>query len=46
MNICFLMYPWEEIDPENDTSLALIHECVKTQARCSYLYTGKSHHPK
>ena len=29
MNICFLMYPWEEIDPENDTSLALIHECVK-----------------
>ena len=23
------MYPWEEIDPENDTSLALIHECVK-----------------
>lgn len=29
MNICFLMYPWEEIDPENDTSLALVHECVK-----------------
>nr|WP_299339113.1 glutathione synthase [Allomuricauda sp.] len=29
MNICFLMYPWDEIQPENDTSLALIHECVK-----------------
>ncbi len=29
MNICFLMYPWEEINPENDTSLALIHECAK-----------------
>lgn len=30
MNICFLMYPWESIkSPENDTSLALIHECVK-----------------
>ena len=30
MNICFLMYPWENIkSPENDTSLALIHECVK-----------------
>ncbi len=28
MNICFLMYPWEEIDPENDTTLALIKECV------------------
>jgi glutathione synthase len=23
------MYPWEDIDPENDTSLALIKECVK-----------------
>lgn len=29
MNVCFLMYPWEHIDPENDTSLALIKECVK-----------------
>ncbi|MBC2840502.1 glutathione synthase [Robiginitalea sp. SC105] len=29
MNICFLMYPWDEIDPENDTSLALLHECVR-----------------
>ena len=29
MNICFIMYPWKEIDPENDTSLALIKECVK-----------------
>jgi glutathione synthase len=23
------MYPWEEINPENDTSLTLIHECVR-----------------
>ena len=30
MNVCFLMYPWESIkSPENDTSLSLIHECVK-----------------
>lgn len=29
MNICFIMYPWETIDAENDTSLALIRECVK-----------------
>lgn len=29
MNVCFLMYPWEEIEPENDTSLTLIHECVR-----------------
>ena len=29
MNICFIMYPWEQIDAENDTSLALIKECIK-----------------
>ncbi|HZW62247.1 MAG TPA: glutathione synthase [Flavobacteriaceae bacterium] len=29
MNVCFIMYPWKEIDPENDTTLALIKECVK-----------------
>ena len=29
MNSCFLLFPWEQIDAENDTSLALNHECVK-----------------
>ena len=29
MNVCFIMYPWENIDAENDTSLALIKECAK-----------------
>ena len=29
MNVCFIMYPWDKIDAENDTSLALIKECVK-----------------
>jgi len=29
MNVCFIMYPWEDIDPENDTSLALIKECCR-----------------
>ena len=29
MNICFIMYPWDQIDAENDTSLALIRECAK-----------------
>ncbi len=29
MNICFLMYPWEEIAPESDSTLTLIHECCK-----------------
>jgi len=38
MNVCFIMYPWDQIDPENDTSLALIKECVKRNhgvAMCS-----------
>ena len=38
MNVCFIMYPWDQIDPENDTSLALIKECAKRNhgvAMCS-----------
>jgi len=33
MNICFLMYPWHRIDPESDTSIRLIHECVAREHR-------------
>lgn len=29
MNVCFIMYPWETIDAENDSSLAMIHEFAK-----------------
>lgn len=29
MNVCFIMYPWHEMSPENDTTLTLIHEFVK-----------------
>ena len=29
MNVCFIMYPWEEIDPENDSTLTMIHEFAK-----------------
>jgi glutathione synthase len=28
MNILFLMYPWGRIEPETDSSIRLIHECV------------------
>lgn len=28
MNILFLMYPWERVDPDNDSTIRLIHECV------------------
>ena len=29
MNVCFIMYPWDEMDPENDSTLAMIHEFAK-----------------
>ena len=29
MKICFLMYPWESINPKRDSSIRIIHECVK-----------------
>lgn len=28
MNILFLMYRWGKIDPDNDSTIRLIHECV------------------
>ncbi len=28
MNILFLMYPWSQVDPETDSTIRLIHECV------------------
>jgi len=31
MNVCFIMYPWEEMDPDNDSTLAMIHEFVKRE---------------
>jgi glutathione synthase len=31
MNILFLMYPWDRIDPETDSTIRLIHECVSRE---------------
>ncbi len=28
MKICFIMYPWERVQPDTDTTLRMIHECV------------------
>lgn len=28
MNILFIMYPWERVHPETDSTLRLIHECA------------------
>nr|WP_188112290.1 glutathione synthetase [Aquimarina sp. RZ0] len=29
MKICFIMYPWEEVRPSQDSTLRIIHEAVK-----------------
>lgn len=29
MKICFIMYPWKRIKPESDSTIRLIHECVR-----------------
>ena len=36
MNICFIMYPWENVDPEVDSTLRLIHEAVKRKHQVAY----------
>ncbi len=28
MKICFLMYPWEQVKPDTDTTLRMVHEAV------------------
>ncbi|MFP4058862.1 MAG: glutathione synthase [Bacteroidota bacterium] len=38
MNICFLMYPWEKIDPETDSTLRLIHEAVCRNHKVGIIY--------
>ena len=29
MKICFIMYPWERVNPKQDSTLRIIHEAVK-----------------
>lgn len=35
MNICFIMYPWEKVNPKQDSTLRIIHECVKRNHQVS-----------
>jgi glutathione synthase len=28
MNICFIMYPWDKVEPETDSTIRLVHEAV------------------
>lgn len=41
MNICFIMYPWESIDAEVDSTLRLIHECVSRGHTVAITTTNK-----
>ncbi|MEA1886965.1 MAG: glutathione synthase [Bacteroidota bacterium] len=38
MNICFIINPWENLDPEEDSTLRLIHECVVRDHNVGILY--------
>lgn len=29
MNVCFIMYPWDKVEPEKDSTLRIIHEFMK-----------------
>ncbi len=31
MRICFIMYPWDRVDPQTDSTIRLVHECVKRE---------------
>ena len=38
MNICFIINPWESLDPEDDSTLRLIHESVVRGHNVGVLY--------
>lgn len=38
MNICFIINPWEKLDPEEDSTLRLIHESVTRNHNVGILY--------
>ncbi|HDR67551.1 MAG TPA: glutathione synthase [Bacteroidaceae bacterium] len=40
MNICFFIDPWEKLDPENDSSLRLIHESFIRGHNVGIIYPG------
>ena len=29
MKICFIMYPWQKVKPESDSTIRMVHECVR-----------------
>jgi glutathione synthase len=41
MKICFIMYPWERINPKQDSSLRIIHECATRGHKVSITHPNK-----
>lgn len=39
INICFIIYPWERIDPEEDSSLSLVHEIFVLNHNVGIIYS-------
>ena len=37
MKICFVMYPWDKVEPSKDTTMRIIKECVDRGFEVSYL---------
>jgi len=38
VNICFILYPWESINPDTDSSLRIIHEAVTRNHKVGIVY--------
>ncbi len=38
MKICFIMYPWENINPKQDSTIRIVHECVRRGHEVSITY--------
>ncbi|NBC81897.1 MAG: glutathione synthase [Bacteroidetes bacterium] len=38
MNICFILYPWEVIEPETDSSLRMVHEAALRGHKVGVVY--------
>ncbi len=41
LNICFIMYPWETLDPVNDSTIRIIHEAVSRGHTVGITYPHK-----
>jgi glutathione synthase len=40
MNVCFIMYPWDRVDPVHDSTLRLVHECAARGHRVAITTPG------